>query len=174
MISLISLVWVIALFNALLGFQRGWYREIVITAAVVVSSYVVFQFDPILRGVILSRFSREQVFIVQFALFLALLFFTTSQRIGAQDRRREGLGAGVIGMVMGAINGYLIGGTIWYFLDINEYPFSTILSAPQLGSPSANAISSLPLVIFSGGVNGSGEFLVFVVIGVFLLVLIGL
>jgi hypothetical protein len=174
MISLISLVWVIAIFNSLLGFQRGWYREIVITAAVVVSSYVIFQFDPILRGVILARFSREQVFIVQFALFLSLLFFTTNQRITAQDRRREGLTAGILGAFIGAFNGYLIGGAIWYFLDINEYPFSTILTAPQLGSPSANAISALPLVIFSGGVNGSGEFLVFVVIGVFLLVLIGL
>lgn len=174
MISLISLVWLFAIFNALLGFQRGWYREIVITAAVVVSTYVIYQFDPFLRGIILVNFSREQVFIVQILLFLGLLFFTTGQRITAQDRKREGFAAGLIGAIIGAINGYLVGGTIWYFLDINEYPFSTILSAPALGSPSANAVTALPLVIFSGGVNGSGEFLIFVVIGIFLMVIIGL
>ncbi|PJF21271.1 MAG: hypothetical protein CUN56_11955, partial [Phototrophicales bacterium] len=78
---------------------------------------------------------------------------------------------GILGGVIGAINGYLIGGAIWYFVDINEYPFYPLIVAPSPGSPSANSVGSIPIVLLSGGATGTGDFLIVGVFVLFLLVL---
>jgi hypothetical protein len=70
------------------------------------------------------------------------------------------------------MNRYLIAGTLWYFLDINEYPLAPLVIAPGPGSPSERALDLLPLVILSGGVNGGGDFLAIAVIGLFFVVLL--
>jgi len=44
---------------------------------------------------------------------------------------REALRDVMLGIVLGAFNGYLIAGTIWYFLDKAGYPFPTFLVAPE-------------------------------------------
>lgn len=167
MIQFVSLLWILALFWAVFGFLRGWYREIVVTAAILVSTFLLVQADSLLRGVLLVRFSRDQVFIVQLIIFIAIIYYAASQQYGARPRQRDGFQAGVIGAVVGALNGYLVGGTLWYFMDVNEYPFSTVISAPAPGSTSAGFVSTLPAVILNGGVTGSGEFFL-----IFLLLLV--
>jgi hypothetical protein len=36
-----------------------------------------------------------------------------------------------MGMIMGGINGYLIAGTVWYYLDKAGYPFPNIIIPPS-------------------------------------------
>lgn len=174
MIELYSMVWIVAVFNALLGFLRGWRREIIVTAGVVLAMFVLFQIDVLLRGVFLSRMGRDQNFILQIIFFVMIIYFAYRARFGLSDRAREGLAAGILGSVVGLVNGYLIGGMVWYFLDINEYPFSGFISAPAQGSASAEAIQILPMVVLTGGVNGSGDFLTIASIAVILMVIIAL
>ena len=74
----------------------------------------------------------------------------------------------VLGAIMGFINGYLIWGSVWYFMH-PDYPLSPYISAPLPGSASARLVDSLPLAILS---SGDGNLLAGAVIVLFVIVLI--
>jgi hypothetical protein len=173
MVQLYSLMWILAVFFAVVGFLRGWNREVVATAGIFLGMFLLFQFDPILRGTLLLSFPRSQAFAIQIAIFLIVVYFAYQNRTFVRERRSElNFQEGLLGGLVGAVNGYLVGGAIWYFMDINEYPLSPYIVAPGPNSPSAEFISRMPLTILSGGVGGSGDLLAVAVIFLFLLVLI--
>ena len=43
---------------------------------------------------------------------------------------RERLQDAILGVVIGALNGYLLAGTLWFYLSEAGYPFSDYISAP--------------------------------------------
>lgn len=174
MIQLYSFMWVLAVFFGVLGFIRGWNREVVALAGIVLGMFALFQFDALLRGTLLLTVSRSQAFIVQVGIFIAIVFFAYQNRSLVADNPTDRLSTqeSILGGFVGFINGYLIGGTLWYFMDINEYPFDPYILAPALGSPSAERIEYIPLVFMSGGVGGSGDLLLVLVVVLFLIVII--
>lgn len=177
MIQLSAVMWTMASFFAIIGFLRGWNRELVSTAGIVLGLFALFQFDSLLRGTLLANVPRDQVFLVQAGVFIAIVFFAYQTRsTGAPDvRRREGrdnLQESVLGGLLGFLNGYLVWGSLWYFMDINEYPLAPYIIAPGPGSPSDQARSLLPLVILGGGPSGTGDLLAVAVIILFVIVLV--
>ncbi len=178
MIQLSTMMVVLALFFAVSGYLRGSTKELISTAGIVLGLFALFQFDTLIRGTLLRNVSRDQVFIVQTLIFSAVVFFAYQTRaLIGEDRRgrsegRDRLQDGFVGAIIGFVNGYLIWGSIWYFMDINEYPLAPYIIAPGPGSPSDQARSLLPLVILGGGPNGTGDLLAVAVIVLFLLVLI--
>jgi hypothetical protein len=173
MIELYSLMWILAVFGTFMGFLRGWNREVIATAGILLGSFALFQFDALIRGTLLLSFPREQAFFIQVAIFFIIVYFAYQNRLFEPDRRDEqSIQSSILGGMVGFANGYLIGGALWYFLDINEYPFSPFVVAPGPNSPSAEAINSIPLVILSGGPTGSGDLFIIGVVLLFLLVLI--
>ena len=188
MIQLVTLMWTMALFFAIIGFLRGWNKELISTAGIILGLFALFQFDTLLRGTLLAGLPTDQVFYVQCGIFIVIVFFAYQTRgfrpeRSGEERRREreggpgGIGrdhlqSSVLGALVGFLNGYLIWGSIWYFLDINQYPLAPYVIAPSAGSPSDQARNILPLVILGGGVNGSGDLLSLAVIVLFLVVLI--
>lgn len=173
MVQLYSLMWVLGTFFAVIGFMRGWNREIIATAGIFLGLFTLFQFDSLIRGTILLTFPSDQVFFIQVAIFLIIVFFSYQTRsFGVTRPGGVGFQAGLLGGMVGFFNGYLIGGTLWYFMDINEYPLAPYILAPAANSPSAQNLGTMPLLILSGGAGGGGEFLIIAVIFLFLLVLV--
>ncbi len=178
MIQLYSLMWILAAFGAFIGFLRGWNREVVATAGILLGSFALFQFDALIRGTVLLGFPREQAFIIQIGIFFMIVYVAYKNTLfePATPRNKvkdQNIQDGILGGLVGAVNGYLIGGAVWYFLDISEYPFAPFIIAPAPNSPSAEAINAIPLVIMSGGPAGSGDlFLVGVVILIVLVLII--
>jgi len=176
LVQLYSLMWILAIFFGLFGFLRGWNRDLVATAGIIVAMFVLFQFDFFIRGVILSAFTRGQAFFIQVAIFLTVVYYAYQNTAFGVDTRggQQNIQSGILGAIVGFFNGYLVGGTLWYFMDINEYPFDPFIIAPSPGSPSAELINSMPLVIMSGGASGSGEFLIIAVVVLLVVVLVAL
>ncbi len=112
-------------------------------------------------------------------LFGAVVYFAYQTRMfggGRDDDDRGGprnnrVQDAILGGLLGAINGYLIWGAVWYFLDINDYPFAGLISAPSPTSISAQNLNAIPLVLLGGAAGGSPEVLTIVVIILFMLVL---
>lgn len=173
MVELYSLMWILAVFFAIIGALRGWTKEIIGTAGIMLAMFALFQLDTLLRGTILLSFPTDQVFFIQVGLFLLVVFAAYTNRSFIRDATpgRLTIQEGLLGAIIGFFNGYLIGGTIWYFMDINEYPFSPHIIAPSANSISAQNLGSMPLLILGGGPTGSGDLLAVAVIGIFLLVL---
>lgn len=177
MIQLSAVMWTMAVFFAMIGFLRGWNREIVAMAGIILALFTLFQFDSLIRGTLLANVGRDQVFIVQVLIFIGIVFISYQTRaVTPEDaqRRREGrdsLQESVLGAIIGFINGYLIWGSLWYFMDINEYPLAPYITAPAPGSPSDQVREILPLVLLAGGPGGSGDMLAVAIIVLFIVVL---
>lgn len=173
MIQLFSLMWILAIFFGMIGFMRGWNREIIALAGILLGMFALFQLDALIRGVLLLGFPRNQAFLIQIGIFLVIVFFSYQNRTFVSDRQvKLDTQEGILGAFVGFVNGYVIGGSLWYFIDINEYPFAPHIIAPAINSPSAERIGYMPLVMLSGGVGGSGDLLLVAVIVLFLLVLV--
>jgi len=173
MIQLYSLMWILGVFFGMLGFLRGWNREVIGLAGILLGMFTLFQFDALIRGTLLLGLPRSQAFVIQIGIFLLIVFFAYQNRAFVPDEdEKPNTQESILGAIVGFINGYVIGGALWYFLDINEYPFSPYIMAPPVGSPSADRLSSIPLVILSGGVGGSGDLLLIAVVVLFLLVIV--
>lgn len=174
MISLFAMLWVSAIFFGIVGMMRGWTKEIVSTAGIMLATFVVFQSDALLRGLLLSRISRDQAFIVQMAIFAAIIYLAYRSRTLVEERvqaRPSRLQNAVLGALIGALNGYLMWGAVWYFLDVNEYPLAPLVIAPQPGSVTDQLLNAIPLVLLGGGAGGGGELFIITLVFLFLIVL---
>jgi hypothetical protein len=164
LIDLSAFMWILAGFFGLIGYLRGWDRELVVTAAIVLTSFMLMQFDSLLRT-ILPGVGSGQMFFIQLAIFFAIIFVVYNSRNLAVRIEGRNIQSGILGIVVGALNGYLIGGALWYFLDINQYPLDQFLIAPNFAtSPSIEAVNWIPLVILSGGASGTGDVMSFAVL----------
>jgi hypothetical protein len=179
MIQMSTMLWIMAIFFAIIGFLRGWTKELISTAGIILGLFALFQFDTLLRGTLLANVPRDQTFFVQSGIFIVIVYFAYQTRgfIGGGEARRAQQGRdsvqeSLLGGLVGFLNGYLIWGSLWYFLDINEYPLAPSIIAPAPGSLSDQARGLLPLVILGGGVGGNGDLLAIAVIVLFLIVLI--
>ena len=173
MIQMASVLWAFGFFFGILGILRGWNREVIAGAGTILGLFVIFQFDAILRGSIFLALSPSQVFILQ-AIVFAIIVFLAYQAQGFTDSPRRGSNRvqnGILGAIVGFINGYMIAGALWYFLDINEYPLEEFITAPGPTSPSFDALSRMPVILLSGGITGNGDLLAVAVIVLLFIVL---
>lgn len=172
MMELYSFMWACAIFFMILGFMRGLTKELVGMAGIVLGIFALFQFDALFRSTIFLLMEPAQVFWLQALSFIVFVFIVYNAREFGANQRRQGYDfqESLLGGIVGFINGYLFGGTLWYFLDINEYPIPEVL-APALGSPSAQGLTAMPLVLIGGGASGTGDLLAVLVVLLLLLVL---
>jgi hypothetical protein len=179
MIQLSALLWLMAFVFSVIGYMRGLAKELISLAGIVLALFTLFQFDNLLRGVLLQNVPGQQRFVIQIVIFLGIVFFAYQTR--ALGRRlnvpqggegRDQLQTTVLGALVGFINGYLIFGSIWYFMHINDYPLQPFIAAPPAGSTSASTIGALPLYLLAGGPTGDGGLLSLIMIVLFVLVLV--
>lgn len=176
MIQLYSMLWITAAFFGVIGIIRGLRKELISLAGIILALFALFQFDALLRGIFLASVPRDQTFFVQVVIFGVIVYLAYQTRMftrptdekGPRDSRVQDA---ILGGLLGALNGYLIWGAVWYFLDINDYPFAGIITAPGPTSISAQNINAIPLVLLGGAAGGSPEVLTIVVIILFVAVL---
>jgi hypothetical protein len=189
MIQLSALLLVMCTFFAFIGYSRGLSKETISMAGIILGLFALHQFDPLIRGTLLANLPPDQRFYMQSILFLGVVFFAyqtraligsdaSRARSGGNPEGRDNLQSSVLGGIVGFVNGYLIFGTLWYFLDINRlpggnnYPLAPYVVVPFPGSSSAAAVGSLPLYVLAGGPGGTGDLLALAVIVLFLIVLV--
>ncbi len=96
--------------------------------------------------------NMENPFTMRIGVLAILTFFGYQgprflSLIRDQKHFRDKIGNFLLGAICGAINGYMIFGTAWYFLDQAGYPFEWITapsSVTQVGQNIINLIEILP------------------------------
>lgn len=181
MLTFITVFAVLVTVLAVIGALRGWAKEMINTFGVVLG---LFLYDLLINQQVIRQLldqittinpsgGRQTVFFILAGMFLMIVFFaylgpTAARASGGRlnVKARETLQDSLLGLVLGAFNGYLIVGTVWYFLEITNYPFPpAILSRPEAGTVSADFVRYLPLVWLS-------PYLKFLLPAAFLLVII--
>jgi uncharacterized membrane protein required for colicin V production len=196
MISLGTLFWLMVAFFALIGTLRGWTREIITTSGLVLSLFALNQFGYFLISLLGAAADvtttpvdtmsiRRQQFYILTTVHLVIAFFSyqgpalAGRRLGDRLRVRDSLQDKVLGGIVGAVNGYLIIGTLWTFLEYQVgvagyfrlppgdfYPFDTLsLVRPGIDSQLISLIEKLPLPLLA-------PYLPFLVVVVFLFVIV--
>lgn len=134
MISLPVFFWFMVGFFAFIGYFRGWQKEVIALAGLVASIAALQQFGYQIVNIMTSVFGweigseawQQQQFWVQATFHLIITFFSfqvvarladnaASGKVGA--RLRATLEKGIIGILFGGLNGYLVIGTLWSFLE---------------------------------------------------------
>lgn len=177
MIQLTVLLWSMALLFAYIGFTRGWNKELISTSGIILGLFALTEFDDVVND-LLANIPPEQGYAVRAAIFGSVVFFAYQTRaiIGEDEVRRsrggegrDDLQASILGGIVGFINGYLVWGSLWSFMEATNYPLSPYISRPLPGSPSQAFVDNLPLAVLS---SGDGNLLAAAVIVLFLVVLI--
>jgi hypothetical protein len=165
-IELSAVFWIFVLLFGVIGLMRGWVREIQVTAAVVLAMFLIEKISPGISNVLVSRTPadvmaadpfgtlRRLVMLKASILLLVVFFgyqgpvvisFATQNRVNA-NKPRESIQEGVLGLMVGLLNGYLIIGALWWYLHTASYPFEWMISPAAFPeSASMKMISSLPL-----------------------------
>jgi hypothetical protein len=146
MLSLSFVFWLFVGLFAVIGAMRGWAKELLVVCAVVLGIFVVTvmeKFVPFMQDLLVG----ETRFWIRAGIVAVLVFFGYQAprlpKLGDSTRLiRETLQDSLLGLFIGAVNGYMIFGTIWFYMNDAGYPFQYI-AAPVPGDPLGEAALKL-------------------------------
>ena len=134
MMSVVYLFWMFVILFAIVGWMRGWAKELLVAFSVILAlglNHVLRRYIPIAQNLPETDVS---LFWVRTIILLVLVYFGYQTVISishlASKAARERLQDTLFGAILGAVNGYLIAGTILFYMHIADYPFEKVLSKP--------------------------------------------
>jgi hypothetical protein len=153
MVSLTVIFWLFVFLFAIIGAMRGWAKELMVSFSVILAMFIIVLMEtyapPFQPGGGLGDSVR---FWIRFIIILLSVFFgyqTPNIRALAGARfARERLQDVLLGFILGGINGYLVVGTIWYYMDAAGYPIGDYFTAPDrntdLGQAAIELLEHMP------------------------------
>ena len=139
MIDIVTVFWMFVAIFAFMGFVRGWSREALVTASIVLAYFIIYVMEtyiPFLKNYFATAAvpDSQVIPIEQFwfrIVVLALLVFfgyetPSLPRIGGSRFKRDNFRDSALGLILAGFNGYLILGSLWGFLGLANYPFEII------------------------------------------------
>ena len=138
MISLIFVFYLFVIITGVIGLMRGWAKELLVVFSAILALFIISIFQRyvgIYRNLTADPMTE---FYTRTFIMLGLAFFgyqTPAIKIFQAGARREQVRDAIMGAGIGALNGYLVVGSIWSFLSDAGYAnFPTILQEPAPGS----------------------------------------
>jgi uncharacterized membrane protein required for colicin V production len=154
LISLQVIFWIFVIIFAVIGAVRGWAREVLVIFSCVLAIFILFLLENFADfakdGTLFTNPTSH--FWLQAVIFGGMVIF------GYQSPNLPALAGHIrfisqspvdnlAGLLLGALNGYFIFGSLWFFMDMAGYPFS-IISAPaagtEIGDAAINMLAFLP------------------------------
>jgi hypothetical protein len=136
MVPLNTLLIIFIIFFGFIGFVRCWARETLVTFSMILS---LFMYDLLSRvdqiSLVLEVISPRTRMVVQaiYVAFFALIGYVGPALYSSRSERRERrekVAYVILGALTGAVNGYLIVGTLLYYMHLNDYPLPWFISPP--------------------------------------------
>ena len=152
MVSLTTVFSMFIFLFAAVGAMRGWAKELLVTSAVVLGLFI----NAILGNYVTAYNTAiglqppDTQFLMRGGLIALLAFFgyqTPTIHVFREKVARERLQDVLLGLVMGALNGYLLVGSLWGYLHETGYPTDLIIrpeEGSELAMRIAETVSMLP------------------------------
>ena len=152
MISLVFFFWMFVALFAIIGAMRGWAKELLVSFSVILSlafTKMLEQYVPFIREnfvkpaldpiVTTPTDAGTSLFWIRFSILFVLVFFgyqtVNLSKLLSGKSARERLQDFLLGFMIGAINGYLVVGSLWFYLFEAHYPFPFILDPTTINLP---------------------------------------
>jgi uncharacterized membrane protein required for colicin V production len=137
MMTLTFAFWMYVIIFAVIGGLRGWAKELIVTFSVILAMFfleVLGRYAPPIRD-FFAKPNGSGEFWVRAFMLMVLAFFgyqtPNITKLAGARFARERLADSLLGVFLGALNGFLIVGTLWYFLEDSNYPFPKFITRPQ-------------------------------------------
>lgn len=135
MMSIVIVFWMYVIVFAAIGMMRGWARELLVAFSVILAlalNLLLKSYIPIVRDL---PDNSTSLFWVRTLILIALVYFGY-QTVAiiphlASKATRERLQDALFGIILGGLNGYLVVGTILFYLNEAQYPYPNVVSAPS-------------------------------------------
>jgi uncharacterized membrane protein required for colicin V production len=136
MMSIVYIFWMYVILFGIIGMLRGWAKELLVAFSVIVAltlNHVLRKYVPVVST--LPEDSTSLFWVLALVL-LALVFFgyqTVALIPHLQSKAtRERLQDSLFGGIVGGINGYLISGTLLFYLVQTQYQvFQNVVLPPS-------------------------------------------
>ena len=134
----------------IIGAMRGWAKEMMVTASAVLALFIITVLETYVKGLseTFATAGSSAQFLLRVVILLLLTFFgyqtPNLPKVGGERFARERLQDSLLGIFLGELNGYLIIGSIWYFLAEANYQAVSYIIPPDPNSiPGQAAIKLL-------------------------------
>jgi len=134
MMSIVYVFWMYVILFGVIGAMRGWVKELMVVFSVVLAlttNHVLKKYIPLVSAL---PDDSTSLFWIRTLILITLVYFgyqtvISIQRLAARAAR-ERLQDTLFGVFVGAINGFLIAGTVLYYLNQANYPYPQVVSPP--------------------------------------------
>jgi hypothetical protein len=166
---------------ALIGIVRGFLRELGVTLVLIFLLYFLTRFEPVLtaglaravgigeRIITVRRQDELRAWVYIFIIVATAFVSYEGETLAFGGQPLRGVQGVIMGLFIGIFNGYIIAGTIWYYLHRFGYPIRLLGVHPdELSSIARSIIPFLP-VTFLGGPILMGQSLLLYLLALLLL-----
>jgi len=162
MVSILFFFWLLVVLFSVIGAMRGWAKELLVTFSMILALFLITlmenylgffrtMMDAIKNLKTADPGTVKNVFWIRTIIVVVLSFFgyqTTAivERFAGGKLTRDKLQDLLLGAVIGFFNGFLIFGTLLFYMDQVGYPFTKFISAPtdELKQSVAQLVTFLP------------------------------
>lgn len=129
MVNILVVFYIFVVLFAFIGAMRGWARELLVTFSVILAFFLINVVETIVLtryGVGIATENSPQQFWLRAMIVSVLVFFGyQSPKISKLEAKvkKDRISDSFLGFFLGAINGYLFAGTLWYYMHYAGYPF---------------------------------------------------
>jgi len=136
MMSIVYVFWMYVILFGVIGAMRGWAKELLVSFSVILSlalNHVIRKYIPLAQPENMAE-TDPSLFWVRTIILLVLVYFGYQTVVSiphlASRAARERLQDTLFGGILGGINGYLIAGSILYFIHVADYSFQNVVTKP--------------------------------------------
>ncbi len=134
MMNIVYLFWMYVVLFAIIGWMRGWAKELLVSFSVILSlalNHVIRKYIPLASGL---AETDPSLFWVRTSILVVLVYFGYQTVISiphlASRAVRERLQDTLFGAFLGAVNGYLIAGSLLYYIHVADYAVQKVITKP--------------------------------------------
>ncbi len=154
MISIQVIFWLLVFIFAIIGAVRGWASEVLVIFCSILGIFILFILENFAGFAKESQLFTDPVshYWLQTIVFIGLVFLGyQAPNLPALSGHVRFMNVSIVdhlaGFVLGAINGFFIFGSLWFFLDAAGYPLSIITppeAGTEIGDAAINLLAYLP------------------------------
>lgn len=134
MMSIVYVFWMYVILFAFIGGMRGWAKELLVSFSVILAlaiNHVLRRYVPIAQSL---QETDMNLFWIRTLILGVMVYFGYQTVVSIQHLAsravREKFQDTFIGILLGGFNGYLVSGSLLYYMHVAGYPFSKVISPP--------------------------------------------
>ncbi len=166
MVQIQQLFVILIVVMGIVGMVRGFLRELGVTLVLVATLFALDRLIPIINGFIngggfgflgLGPVPETQsTDNILFVVFTAMMVGATyiayqGETLAYEGNNPKGIVGALLGFLIGAVNGYLLFGTLWWLANFYQYPFNLVATPLPPEAQQLVVSGLLPLELLGGG-----------------------